>query len=68
MIYLFLIALVLPLNFAVGPMRLTLYRMILLVVFLPALFKWLSGRSGRIRIADIRVLDPVFFRVRGSVI
>ena len=37
-------------------MRLTPYRLALLVAFFPVLFYWLGGRAGRIRLADICVV------------
>ena len=45
-----------PLVINVGPMRLTPYRLVLLIAFFPALFYWLSGRAGRIRLPDICVV------------
>ena len=54
--WLFIIALVTPLSIYVGALRLSPYRLVLLVVFLPALFYWLSGRAGPIRLPDICVV------------
>ncbi len=49
----FLISLVIPFIINIGPLRLSVYRIVLIIVFLPVLFAWLSGRAGRIRVADI---------------
>lgn len=55
-VWIFVIGLVTPLFIQVGPMRLTPYRLALLVAFFPVLFYWLGGRAGRIRLADICVV------------
>lgn len=55
-IWLFVIGLLIPLFVYVGPMRLSVYRMALLVAFFPVVFYWLSGRAGRIRLPDICVV------------
>ena len=46
-VWIFVIGLVTPLFIQVGPMRLTPYRLALLVAFFPVLFYWLGGRAGR---------------------
>ena len=51
----FLIGLVIPWIIFVGPVRLSAYRVILLVTFVPCLLIWATGRAGRIRMADIFV-------------
>ena len=53
---LFLIALVVPWVFYFGPLRMSVYRIVLLLMFLPCLVMWMAGKAGRIRIADIAVL------------
>jgi hypothetical protein len=53
---LFLIALVVPWVFYFGTLRMAIYRIVLLVMILPCLVMWISGRAGRIRIADIALL------------
>ena len=55
-ITLLLVALVLPLAFSVGPIALSPYRFVLLVLTIPTLGSWLSGKAGRIRAADILLL------------
>jgi hypothetical protein len=55
-VWLFIIGLIIPLFVYVGPLRLSVYRMALLVAFLPTVFFWLSGRAGPIRWPDIFVL------------
>lgn len=55
-IWLFIIGLIIPLFVYVGPIRLSVYRVVLLAAFFPVLFYWLSGRAGRIRLPDICVV------------
>lgn len=52
----FVLSLVVPLFVYVGPVRLTVYRIVLLLLFFPALFALLSGKAGRIRLPDICVI------------
>jgi hypothetical protein len=56
LIAVFLASLVLPVFFHIGPLRLSPYRLILLVMFFPLLIRWLGGQAGRIRTADILML------------
>lgn len=55
-ITLFLISLVLPFFFQVGPLLMTANRLMLAVSVLPCLFLWLRGRAGPARIADFALL------------
>lgn len=52
---LLLFALLVPtdLSFSMGSLRLTVYRVVLIVAFIPSLLKLLSGKAGRINIVDI---------------
>lgn len=52
----FLIALVVPWVIYVGTLRLSVYRGVLLVMLLPCLAMWVTGKAGRIRVADIALL------------
>lgn len=52
----FLVSLIIPFFIFIGPLRLTIYRAVLLVGFLPLLFYWLNGKAGRIRLPDICIL------------
>jgi hypothetical protein len=52
-VYVFFIALFIPWVFNVGGAALTVYRLVLLGLTVPCLVMWLSGRAGRIRLADI---------------
>lgn len=58
---LFLIALVIPWVFYIGSLRLSVYRLVLLLTFLPCLIRWIAGKAGRIRIADIALLLYLFW-------
>ncbi|MFG3595140.1 hypothetical protein [Bradyrhizobium sp. RDI18] len=53
---LFLASLVLPWVVTVGPVSLSISRVILLAMVLPCLVKWIGGASGRIRASDIALL------------
>ena len=53
LVVLFLIGLVFPLMIHVGPIRLTLYRILLLLGLIPFLIRWLSSGAGPIRLADV---------------
>ena len=53
---LFLIALVVPWVFYFGSLRMSVYRIVLLLMILPCLALWLAGKAGRMRIADIALL------------
>ena len=55
-VWLFLIGLVIPLFIYVGPMRLSVDRIVLLIAFFPLLLFWLRGGAGRIRLPDICVV------------
>ena len=55
-VWLFIIGLVIPLFVYAGPLRLSVYRLVLLTAFFPTVFFWLSGRAGRIRLPDICVV------------
>ncbi len=57
----FLFSLIVPLILNLGPLRLSVYRLILLVTFIPCFIMWLSGRSGRILAADLMVVLMVFW-------
>jgi hypothetical protein len=53
---LLLISFTIPWLIPVGPLVLSVYRLFLLAIMGPCLVMWLSGRAGRVRIADIAVL------------
>lgn len=52
----FLIGAALPGTIPLGPINLSAARIVLLVLLLPCLGRWLSGRAGPVRAADIAVL------------
>lgn len=62
-VIIFLVVLALPLQPAVGPIRLPLFRMVLLVMFVPVFLAWISGAAGPIRRADIALLFYCFWAV-----
>jgi hypothetical protein len=49
---LFCICLVVPLYFDFGTVRLSLYRIVLLLLLLPCLFAWMAGKAGKTIPAD----------------
>lgn len=53
---LFIVGLVIPLFINIGPMRLSVYRIVLLIFMFPAIFALFSGKVGRIRVPDIVVI------------
>jgi hypothetical protein len=55
-VFLFLIALLVPWVIAIGTLRLSVYRIVLIVMVLPCLVMWMTGKAGRIRGADIVLL------------
>lgn len=56
LISIFVFSLALPFFFYLGPLRLSPYRLVLVVTFIPILIVWLSGSIGRIRLPDILML------------
>jgi hypothetical protein len=55
-VVIFLVALVIPLLLQVGGLRLSAYRLVLIALTVPLVFMWLTGRAGRIRVADIALV------------
>ncbi|TPN88494.1 hypothetical protein FJ987_23415 [Mesorhizobium sp. CU2] len=55
-VFLFIAALVVPWIISVGPLRLSLYRFVLLAMLVPCVVAWITGKAGRIRLADISLL------------
>jgi hypothetical protein len=55
-VFLFLTALLVPWTIPVGTLRMSVYRIVLLVMVLPCLKLWVSGKAGRIRVTDTAVL------------
>ncbi len=56
LVALFLISIVLPIVIQAGPLRLSPYRVMLLITIFPSLALWLQGNAGKIRVADIALL------------
>jgi hypothetical protein len=50
-----------PFFFYLGPTRLSPYRLVLVVTFIPCLMAWLSGSVGRIRLPDILMLSAALW-------
>jgi len=51
----FIFSLIVPNYFFVGPMRLSPYKLVLLMAFVPVFFKWVSGAAGGIKSVDILI-------------
>ncbi|MGL3107810.1 O-antigen ligase family protein [Bradyrhizobium sp. BR 1432] len=66
-VLLFFLALLWPCQLYVGSLRLSLYRIVLLVMILPCLSKFAAGRVG-IKISDVAVLLFSFWRVLGLIV
>jgi hypothetical protein len=60
---LFIVALALPIEINIGPLRLWPYRVLLLLAFFPCLSAWLSGRAGKFRWPDLLVLFSTIWSV-----
>ena len=56
LVLIFLISLAIPLFFHAGGLRLAPYRIVLLLMFVPLMIQWLTGRGGRIILPDMLVL------------
>ncbi len=56
LIPIFVFSLALPVIFYIGPTRLSPYRLVLVLTFIPCLMAWLSGSVGRTRLPDIFML------------
>lgn len=52
----FLIGLITPWIIPVSTMSLSVYRIVLLAMLLPCLFMWVTGKAGKIRLADIFIV------------
>lgn len=55
------LSLVMPFFFFLGGLRLSMYRVYLLVVALPIMIRWINGASGRVRLPDFLVLVGGFW-------
>jgi hypothetical protein len=62
-VQLLLVALVITSNLSVGTTRISLYRIVLLVMVVPCLIMWVSGRAGRIRLPDVTLLLLCFWSI-----
>ncbi len=58
---LFLVTLIIPVLFQLGPIRLTPYRILLLATFFPALFTLFSGRAGPVRGFDLWLIFSIIW-------
>lgn len=52
----FLFSLMIPWIITVGPLRMSAYRLVLLVMLAPLLVAWLGGKAGRFRVADFALV------------
>ena len=59
----FLVLAIIPVYFSLGGVRLSPYRVMLLIAFVPLIIAWLSGMAGRIRAADLCLLAFCFWSV-----
>lgn len=58
---LFIVGLVIPLFIYIGPMRMSVYRLVLLIFLFPAIIALFSGKVGRIRLPDIAIILICFW-------
>ena len=52
----FVIGLIIPLFLHIGPLRMSVYRVVLLICLFPAIIALFSGKVGRIRVPDIAII------------
>ncbi|WP_018099687.1 O-antigen ligase family protein [Sinorhizobium meliloti] len=57
----FLVGLVIPWIIPLGPLNLSVYRIILLISLLPCFLMWIRGKAGPIRVADVAVILLCFW-------
>lgn len=58
---LFLVTLIIPWIIEIGPLRLSVTRLLLIVTAIPCLILWASGHAGKIRVPDFLVLAFCFW-------
>ncbi len=68
LVFIFILGLVTPMLLDLGPVRLSVYRIVLLVMFLPFLHALLVGKAGRIRGPDICVMLICFWSVLSMIV
>ena len=61
LIILLVLSFVMPFFFFLGGLRLSMYRIYLIVLALPVLTWWINGTSGRIRLPDLLVIVACFW-------
>lgn len=52
-VIIFFIGLILPFIIQIGPLRMSVYRLVLLIAVLPCMVMWLSGRAGAWRVPEL---------------
>jgi hypothetical protein len=67
-VLLFLVTLMVPWVISIGSFRMSLYRIVLIVMVVPCLVMWATGRAGRIRVADISLLLFTLWATLGLVV
>lgn len=60
-VVLFIVALAVPWILPLGPLRLSVYRLVLIAMIVPCLAMWLGGKAGRVRVADIALFVFCFW-------
>jgi hypothetical protein len=60
-VFLFLVGVIVPWVIPIGPMRMSVYRIVLVMMILPCLKLWISGGAGRIRMTDICLILYCFW-------
>lgn len=68
LILIFLIGLIVPISFSFGPVRISVYRFVILLVFLPAVLAWISGRLGGVKTPDVFLLVAALWSMMALVI
>lgn len=55
-VFLFIVSQVIPWVITIGPVRMSVYRIVLIAMIVPCLLKWIRGEAGPIRFADLALL------------
>lgn len=60
-VWIFLLSLLIPIVFSLGSLRLAPVRIVLVIAVVPVFISWVSGKFGKIRLADIWILLFAFW-------
>jgi len=67
-VIIFLVSILIPVSFWIGPLRITPYRLLLLALFIPLLIIWLRRGFGRISTPDVLIVSCACWAVLALVV